>query len=270
MKNVRSPYRTALCAVMVLVPLIAGCTSSKADPRKDEQTLVELALSALSVSRPDYGFNPAPTSGKTADGLVVTVTAYPLGAFMAESPGDIPVSVTFDHDSVVTHVSPLPETRLGRALKLLGTSNGSAESTRGVRELRSNMGRDVEVVAVAELAEPMTETAALKDEAGLTQPQRALLSPGGDGLPLGNSLYCDRTCDEQSYTASFQEWVSTLRPQDRPTLKAFGLDLDALRATSQRGRIHGLIYENYDVRTLLEISKNPRVKALYVAAINSK
>jgi hypothetical protein len=62
--------------------------------------------------------------------------------------------------------------------------------------------------------------------------------------------------------------VSTLRPQDQPTLKSFGLDLSTLRAASQQGNIHGVIYENYDAGTLLDNAKDPKVKALYVADVN--
>jgi hypothetical protein len=45
------------------------------------------------------------------------------------------------------------------------------------------------------------------------------------------------------------------------------LDLNALRAVAQQGKIYSLIYENYEPGTLLEISKNPKVKALYVADV---
>lgn len=268
MNGVRSPYRTVLLAAAVLVLLLAGCTPSKAYLYKDQKAFAELALSALSVAHPDYGFSPAPTSERTDDGLLVALTAYPIGAFMAGDIGAIPVSVTFDQDSGATRVSPLPETRLGRVLKLLGTSKGDVEVAQDARELLSNMGRAVEVVAVAELAEPMAEAAVLRDDSGLAQPQRVLLSLGGDELPLGNSLYCGRTCDGQSYVASFQEWVSALRPQDQPTLKAFGLDLSTLRASAQQGKVYGVIYESYNAGTLLKISKNPKVKALYTADVN--
>ncbi|MEV4532127.1 hypothetical protein [Streptosporangium sp. NPDC049304] len=270
MINVKLPCRAVAEVAAILVLLLAGCTSSKANPHEDERAFAELALSALSVARPDYSFGPAPTSDKTADGLSVTLAAYPIGAFTAEFPGKVPVTVTFDRDSGVTRVSPLPETRLGKVLELLGASKGSVEGMSNSRKLLSNMGRSVEVVAVAELTEPMTEAAVLGEDSVLSQPQRVLLSSEGGQLPLGNSLYCAQKCEGQSYEAAFQEWVATLRPQDRSTLKAFGLDLELLRAASRQGKIHGLIYENYDARTLLEISKNPKVKAMYVADVNLK
>ncbi|MGP3957865.1 hypothetical protein ACTWPT_17820 [Nonomuraea sp. 3N208] len=270
MNGVQSPYRTVLVAAAVLILLLAGCTPSKANVHKDERTLTELTLSALSVAHPDYGFSPAPAQEKTADGLSVILTAYPIGAFMTGDVGTVPVSVTFDQDSRVKRVSPLPETRLGRVLEVLGTSKGSVEVAQDTRELLSNIGRSVEVVAVAEFAEPMTEAAVLRANSGLAQPQRVLLAPGGGQLPLGNGLYCGRTCDKQSYVASFQEWVSTLRPQDQSALKAFGLDLENLKAASQQGKIYGFVYENYDAETLLEISKNPKVRALYVADVTLK
>ncbi|GAA3032945.1 hypothetical protein GCM10017559_70330 [Streptosporangium longisporum] len=172
---------------------------------------------------------------------------------------------------VTVDVSPLPETRLGGVLKEFGTSNESDEDVRDTQELLSEIGRGVGVVAVAELAEPMPEAKVLGEEEGLSQPEGVLLSSGGD-RPLGNSLYCGHMCRrgswQQSYTTTFQEWISTLRSQDRAVLQAFGLNLEHLRATSRQGRIHGLIYENYDARMMLEISKNPKVKALYVADVN--
>ncbi|MEU0568137.1 hypothetical protein ABZ297_22520 [Nonomuraea sp. NPDC005983] len=97
-----------------------------------------------------------------------------------------------------------------------------------------------------------------------------LLSSGGGEPPLGNSLYCGQICDGRSYVARFAEWVSTLQPQDQPTLKAFGLDLKTLKAAAQQGRIYGLIYENYDPKSLLAIAGNPQVKALYAAAVSLK
>ena len=270
MINVQSPNRTVLSITAVLGLLLTGCTSSKAVLHEDERAFTEFALSALSVAHPDYSFGPAPETEKTADGLSVTVTAQPIGAFMVEVSEKIPVSVTFDRDSAVTRVSPLPETRLGKVLKSLGVSKGGAEGMRESRELLSEVGRSVEVVAVAELTEPMTEVALLSKDSGLSKPQRVLLSAGGGQLPFGNSLYCAQKCEEQSYEAAFQEWVATLRPQDRSTLKAFGLDLEPLRTASQQGKIYGLIYENYDALTLLGISKSPKVKALYVADVNLK
>jgi hypothetical protein len=205
MNGIRSPYQSFIAAAAVLIPLLSGCTSSQADLYKtsetplykDERVFTELALSALSTARPDYGFDPAPTSVRSADGLSVTLTAYPIGTSMADV-GEIPVSVTFDQASGATRVSPLPKTRLGSVLMLTGASKEGVEVKQDARELLSNMGRSIGVVAVAELAEPMTESAALSGKSGLSQPQRVLLSPGAGEMPLGNSLYCGRRCAEQS------------------------------------------------------------------------
>ncbi|MGN9846897.1 hypothetical protein ACTMTI_53290 [Nonomuraea sp. H19] len=269
MNGVRSLYRTARLAAAVMI-LLAGCTPSKAGLYEDERAFAELVLSALSVAHPDYSFSPAPTHERRTDGLSVTLTAHPIGAFMAGDVGTVTVSVVYDQNTRVTRVSSLPKTRLGRVLKLLGTSKESGRAMQDTRELLSNMGSSVEVVAVAELAEPMSDSAVLRDDSRLAQPQRVLLSPGGGELLLGNSLYCGRTCDGHSYAASFQEWVSTLQPQDQPTLKAFGLNLSSLRAAAQQSKIYSTIYENYDAETLLKISKDPKVRALYVADVNLK
>lgn len=262
------PRRVALPAVVALVMLLSACTPSRADPYPDEEAFAELVLNALSVARPDYGFDPSPEAGRTDEGVRVTVTAYPIGTSM-RNVYRIPVTVTFDRNTGAIHVSVLPETRLGRVLGVLGDGSPEADpqDVRDTRELLENMGRSVAGVAVAELAEPLEEAVALREGSDLGSPHRAILPFGRDPLPLGNSLYCRRTCAQQSFVASFQEWVSTLKPRDMPVLRAFGLNLEALREAAREGGIHGLVYENYDAGTLLTISRSPRVKALYLADV---
>ncbi|MET7462627.1 hypothetical protein [Nonomuraea sp. NPDC005501] len=269
MNDDRSPCRMLLSVVVGLIVLLAACGEPKERLYRDDQAFAEFALSALSVAHPDYSFNPAPDSERTSSGLAVTLKAQAIGSFMAGSVGAVTVSVAYDAKTGVTTVTQLPETRLGRVLKTLSTSKDNVEHSQDTRELLSNMGASVEAVAVAELAEPVTD-ALLDRNVGLSQPQRVLLSLRRGEPPLGNSLYCGRTCDGRSYVAPFAEWVSTLRSQDQPALKAFGLDLKSLTAVSHRGLIYGLIYEKYDAATLLAISKNPMVRSLYVVDASLK
>lgn len=249
-----------------LLMSLSACTPSKVDLYPKEEDFKELVVSALSVAYPDYEFSPGAIVERIGGGLLVALTAYPVGAFMDES-GEFEVSVKYDRDSGVTHVSPLPATRLSRVLKAVGVVEADSRVTRDARELLRHMGKSVEVVAVAELAKPMTEDSVTEKKSGLVQPGGVLLSPNGGRLPFGASLYCGRTCHRKSYVASFREWVATLRPQDKPALRAFGLELDSLRAAAQEGKIYGLVYGGYDPGTLLEISRNPHVKALYVADV---
>lgn len=266
MTLVRPPFRRVLLGAAILLLLLGGCTSPKADDYRDESALKELVLSALSVAHPDYDFDLAPESQRTAEGKVVKLTAYPVGSF-TDGVGKIHVSVVFDEDARVTSVSPFPETRLRRVLAQMDPWQDSGKIMRDTRKLLSNMGRSVEAVAIAEFDTPLADSAA-KDFEELSSPNGALLSSGVSELPLGTSLYCGRRCDEHSYVASFQDWVSTLKPRDKPILEALGLDLRTLQAAAQEGKIYAFIYENHDAGSLLEISKHPKVKALHLADVN--
>ncbi|MFI9551582.1 hypothetical protein [Nonomuraea endophytica] len=252
----------------MVVTLTGACTSSVETSPNEDKATTQIVLNALSVTRPDYEFSLAPVLRKSDHGLSITLTAHPIGALTLGDAGRVAVSVMVGKNSTNTSSSHLTETRLSRTLKLLGTSNETSKIASDTLELLSNMGRSVEVVAVAEFVKPTTEAEIVHEHSGLAQPQRLLLSAGGGKLPLGNSFYCGQSCDGKAYMAPFQEWVATLQPNDQPILSAFGLDLDELKSTARRGTVYGAIYENYDAQTLLEIASNPKVKALYIADVN--
>jgi len=265
MRRFRLAGRAALSAVLVL--LSAGCTSPKVMPFRDEEAFGDFALAALSAVHPDYDSGPGADVRETDDGLAATVTAYPVGSFMDRGEY-FTVTVSLNQKTGQISVSPIPKTRLGRILRQLGPP-ADPEHAENARELLSNMGRSVEVVAVAELTEPMTD--AELEKAKVPGTSKPILSVAEGPPPLGPPLFCVRPCNavpgDLSATDSVKAWVATLGPADRPALQAFDLDLDSLRAVARRGKVFGLIYDDYPAEALLKVSEHPKVKALYVADV---
>jgi hypothetical protein len=256
--------------MVMVVMMITSCTSgpSSGTDIGDQHTFRTLAENALWVAHPDYGFYPSPTVKVDNGTLTTSSTAYPIGAVMARDIDSLPITVSYKTHSGDLRISPFPKTRLGRILEEFGSFGGRADVAKGAQKLLAGMGRSVEVTIIAELTEPMAESEIWGTGSDLPEPQRALLSYGQGEKPLGNSIYCVRTCDAQSYVASFQEWVSTLRSQDDSLLKAFGLTLKSLQSAAQEGKIYGLIYESYDAKSVLAISRHPKIKAVYAADVN--
>ncbi|MEV5408829.1 hypothetical protein AB0K60_08325 [Thermopolyspora sp. NPDC052614] len=216
-----------------MVLLLTGCTSSKAPRYEDDRAFADFVLAALSVAYPDYIFGPGTDVERTDSGLTVRVTASEVGSAFGSKVGHVPVSVVLDEETGQVRVPELPATRLGRVVGHLGGAT-DPESAAATRELLSNMGHSVVVVAVAELAEPVTE--AMIDKARLGSPQKVLLSSGWISDPLASTLFCGKRCNEMSSVSSFQDWVETLRPEDKPALEAFDLELKALQAAARQGR----------------------------------
>ncbi|MGW0484358.1 hypothetical protein [Nonomuraea sp. NPDC003214] len=257
-------------SLWVAAALIGSCSigSYSTSALRDPEDFRNLTESALWVAHPDYGLYPGPVLGDSGEGLTTSYSAYRLGDVMAGRSGALKITVSPAVDSTGVQISSFPRTRLGRALEVFGSAHTRADGKEEAREFLSNMGESVEVTVLVELVKPMAEGDVFDAKLGLPEPQRALLSYGEGELPLGNSIYCQRSCDEQSYVASFREWVSTLTPMDEPVLKSFGLSLKRLRAAAVAGKIYGMIYENYGAAPLLAILQHPMVKTVYVADVS--
>lgn len=262
--------RLMLPLTVVVLTLLSACTAASnpsANP-VDRHKFMLLAENALRVTHPDYGFYPMPESQATVSGISVSLTAYPIGSAMTGDIDSLPITVSHDKISGTVQISPFPETRLGHLLLALGSTKTDTPATEDVQKHLSKIGSGVEVTAVAELIEPMTETEIWRTTPKLPSPQRVLFPQRGAGAPLGNSIFCERTCNKNSYVSSFQEWVSTLRPQDGPILRAFGVTIEELKYVAQDGKISGLIYESHHSKSLLAISRHPKVKALHLVDVN--
>ncbi|MER6515042.1 hypothetical protein ABT158_50140 [Nonomuraea sp. NPDC001636] len=264
-----------LCVMMVLlssVSLCAGCDSqpTQTEFHENPQDFQSFAENAWASSRPDYGLYPGSTVEQRGGEVVVETAVYPLGSSAEGYSRSWIADARIDTESETVRASALPRTRLGHVLEQFGSTSQSSENIKNTRRLLAQIGASVEVTAVVELAEPMTEESLWGSNPSLPRPQRALLSRAEGALPIGNSLNCGKPCDAQSYVSVFQKWVSVLQARDRGALAAFDLDLERLKKAAQEGKIYGLIYESYDPRSLLEISKNAQVKALYVADVNLK
>lgn len=218
--------------------------------------------------------------GSSAAGIITRTSG--IKAVPLEAQGVGPVADVRLHEGIFGGVggSDLnPSSPAEGVLRVFGQFTGDVPALRAaeVKEFRQ-LPAGVEVAAVVEFAEPLTEAdySAFLDTLGHDQLalNPVLLSAAktfeqqlAGGGPIVRGVYGWRkvlnTNALDSTVAGFRRWVGSLHDSDRDALAEVGVNLTDLRAAARDGRIHGVIVTSQSPAELLKMLGDRRVLAVH-------
>ena len=222
-------------------------------------------------------------SGESNGGWTSTYTlqAAPL---LAQPPGNT-TSIRLTENPFGTVSAPFiePKSPSDDVLQAFGRPESMGATVENhERQVLSGLPSAVDVAAVVELAQPMTDAEwqafTLQKYQAYEQLNPAvpvLLNRSNQQFGIADAhlikpvygwgLFYDVhiRASQNAPIAQFRQWVGSLHNSDRSALNQIGAELDGLRAAAKDGHIYGFILDHASVPFLLQLLKDPAVGAVH-------